>query len=44
LLVGKRWDWISQEDEDGARRDVAAFLHGIDRRRRETPALEEAMD
>jgi len=34
LLAGKRWDWISQEDEDGARRDVAEFLHGRDTARR----------
>jgi hypothetical protein len=44
LLAGKRYDWISQDDEEGARADVAAFLHGADRRRRETDALTEAMD
>ena len=34
LWRSRRWSWISQEDEDGARRDIAAALYGQEIKRR----------
>lgn len=42
LWSGKRWAWISQADEDGARADTALVLHGRGPRKRARDPVAEA--